>query len=98
MLLQTIHEPERWLSGRKQRFAKPSYGQKLYRGFESPPLRHFSITSGRFSFGFRRYFLAFQKLVCKHSANIGTVEPKTRYADILRGNLAFSVATATPLD
>src|SRR5579872_7016046 len=31
---------ERWLSGRKQRFAKPSYGQKLYRGFESPPLRH----------------------------------------------------------
>ena len=30
---------ERWLSGRKQRFAKPSYGQKLYRGFESPPLR-----------------------------------------------------------
>jgi hypothetical protein len=34
------HKPERWLSGRKQRFAKPSYGQKLYRGFESPPLRH----------------------------------------------------------
>jgi hypothetical protein len=24
------------------RFAKPLYGQKLYRGFESPPLRHSS--------------------------------------------------------
>jgi hypothetical protein len=31
---------ERWLSGRKQRFAKPSRGQKLLPGFESPPLRH----------------------------------------------------------
>src|SRR5271165_3249968 len=30
---------ERWLSGRKQRFAKPSYWQNRYRGFESPPLR-----------------------------------------------------------
>jgi hypothetical protein len=37
-----IHLAERWLSGRKQRFAKPSYGQKLYRGFESPPLRQSS--------------------------------------------------------
>ncbi len=32
---------ERWLSGRKRRFAKPLYGQKPYRGFESPSLRHF---------------------------------------------------------
>ena len=31
---------ERWLSGRKQQFAKLSYG-KPYRGFESRPLRHF---------------------------------------------------------
>src|ERR1022692_2782792 len=38
-----ISSPERWLSGRKQRFAKPSYGLKLYRGFESPPLRHNKI-------------------------------------------------------
>jgi hypothetical protein len=30
---------ERCLSGRKERFAKPSYGQKLYREFESLPLR-----------------------------------------------------------
>jgi hypothetical protein len=37
--LQTDSFAERWLSGRKQRFAKPSYGLKLYRGFESPPLR-----------------------------------------------------------
>ena len=35
---------ERWLRGRKQRFAKPSWGLKLYRGFESPPLRHYYIT------------------------------------------------------
>lgn len=43
-----FHFPERWLSGRKQRFAKPSYGQKLYRGFESLPLRQFphSILQG----------------------------------------------------
>ena len=34
---------ERWLSGRKQRFAKPSYG-KPYRGFESPLLRQIFIT------------------------------------------------------
>ena len=33
---------ERWLSGRKQRFAKPSYGLNRYRGFESPPLRQLS--------------------------------------------------------
>ena len=38
-----ISSPERWLSGRKQRFAKPSYGLKLYRGFESPPLRQSHI-------------------------------------------------------
>ena len=30
---------ERWLSGRKQRFAKPPYRVNWYRGFESPPLR-----------------------------------------------------------
>src|ERR1043166_4341505 len=40
-----VHFTERWLSGRKQRFAKPSYGQKLYREFESLPLRHFPQTS-----------------------------------------------------
>ena len=45
-----ISSPERWLSGRKQRFAKPSYGLKLYRGFESPPLRHSfqGLASGTF--------------------------------------------------
>ena len=32
---------ERWPSGLRQRFAKPSYGVNLYRGFESPPLRQF---------------------------------------------------------
>ena len=32
---------ERWLSGRKQRFAKSSR-VKVLRGFESPSLRHFS--------------------------------------------------------
>src|SRR5438105_6868606 len=31
---------ERWPSGRRQRFAKPSQGQKLCRGFKSRPLRH----------------------------------------------------------
>src|SRR4051812_26891542 len=40
--IRCVAQPERWLSGRKQRFAKPSYGQKLYRGFESPPLRQLS--------------------------------------------------------
>jgi hypothetical protein len=39
LFYRPISSPERWLSGRKQRFAKPSYGLKLYRGFESPPLR-----------------------------------------------------------
>ncbi len=33
---------ERWLSGLKQWFAKPPYAVKVYRGFESPPLRHFN--------------------------------------------------------
>ena len=32
---------ERWPSGRRRRFAKPLYGQKPYRGFESLSLRHF---------------------------------------------------------
>lgn len=32
---------ERWLSGRKRLPAKKLYGQKLYREFESLPLRHF---------------------------------------------------------
>ena len=41
---------ERWLSGRKRRFAKPLYGQKPYRGFESPPLRHFT-QSEKWRFG-----------------------------------------------
>ena len=31
---------ERWPSGRRQRFAKPSQGQKPCRGFKSRPLRH----------------------------------------------------------
>src|SRR3989442_11218094 len=31
---------ERWPSGRRQRFAKPSQGQKLCRGSKSRPLRH----------------------------------------------------------
>src|SRR2546428_816065 len=31
---------EGWPSGRRQRFAKPSQGQKLCRGFKSRPLRH----------------------------------------------------------
>src|ERR1700739_673725 len=31
--------PERWVSGLNQAFAKRSYGQKLYRGFKSRPLR-----------------------------------------------------------
>jgi hypothetical protein len=35
---------ERWLSGRKRRFAKPLDGVNSSRGFESPPLR--SIPSG----------------------------------------------------
>src|SRR5690349_17038078 len=30
---------ERWLSGRKRRFAKPLVGVNPARGFESPPLR-----------------------------------------------------------
>ena len=33
---------ERWLSGRKQRFAKPSSWDNCDRGFESRSLRHFS--------------------------------------------------------
>jgi hypothetical protein len=37
----TIPVTERWLSGRKQRFAKPSWAFKVHRGFESPPLRQF---------------------------------------------------------
>ena len=32
---------ERWPSGLRRRFAKPLYGQKLYPGFESLPLRQF---------------------------------------------------------
>ena len=39
-LKSCVLRTERWLSGRKQRFAKQSYGQKLYREFESLPLRH----------------------------------------------------------
>ena len=34
----TEGERERWVSGLNQQFAKLPYG-KLYRGFESPPLR-----------------------------------------------------------
>ena len=33
------HAPERWLSGRKRRFAKPVSGVNLLHGFESRPLR-----------------------------------------------------------
>ena len=36
-----VWRAERWPSGLRQRFAKPSYGVNLYRGFESPPLRQF---------------------------------------------------------
>jgi hypothetical protein len=32
-------DPERWLSGRKRRFAKPVRGVNLLHGFESRPLR-----------------------------------------------------------
>src|SRR3954452_17786785 len=39
LIVQAVSYRERWLSGRKQRFAKPSYWQNRYRGFESPPLR-----------------------------------------------------------
>ena len=38
----TERQEERWPSGRRQRFAKPSQGQKLCRGFKSRPLRHSS--------------------------------------------------------
>ena len=31
---------EGWPSGLRRRFAKPLYGDKPYRGFESPSLRH----------------------------------------------------------
>ena len=34
---------ERWPSGLRRRFAKPLYGQKLYPGFESLPLRQTSF-------------------------------------------------------
>lgn len=34
-------DAERWLSGRKRRIANAVYGQNLYLGFESRPLRHF---------------------------------------------------------
>ena len=34
---------ERWLSGRKQRFAKPSSWDNCDRGFESRSLRHFFL-------------------------------------------------------
>lgn len=34
---------ERWLSGRKRRFAKPLYALTVYRGFESLSLRHFPL-------------------------------------------------------
>ncbi len=34
-----VRSPERWLSGLRQRFAKPSYRDYRYRGFESRPLR-----------------------------------------------------------
>ena len=37
-----VWRAERWPSGLRQRFAKPSYGVNLYRGFESLPLRQFS--------------------------------------------------------
>ena len=37
-----VRRAERWPSGLRQRFAKPSYGVNLYRGFESLPLRQFS--------------------------------------------------------
>ena len=37
---------ERWPSGLRRRFAKPLYGQKLYPGFESLPLRQFFGING----------------------------------------------------
>ena len=41
--LKTSHAAERWLSGRKRRIANAVYGQNLYLGFESRPLRQFSL-------------------------------------------------------
>jgi hypothetical protein len=35
---------ERWPRGLRRRFAKSLYGQNLYRGFESPPLRRCAAT------------------------------------------------------
>ena len=40
---------ERWPSGLRRRFAKPLYGQKLYPGFESLPLRQFPRLPALFS-------------------------------------------------
>jgi hypothetical protein len=37
---------ERWPSGLRRRFAKPLYGQKLYPGFESLPLRQTFLDEG----------------------------------------------------
>ena len=39
--MTTTFSAERWLSGRKHRFAKPTYGDNSYRGFKSRSLRHF---------------------------------------------------------
>ena len=39
--LHALSLAERWLSGRKHRIANAAYGQNLYLGFESRPLRQF---------------------------------------------------------
>ena len=39
MLSYGTKRAERWPSGLRRRFAKPLYGQKLYPGFKSLPLR-----------------------------------------------------------
>ncbi len=44
--------PERWVSGLNQRFAKPPYGVNLYREFKSPPLRRIKNGSGTSHFHF----------------------------------------------
>ncbi len=43
-----VHSAERWLSGRKHRFAKPARGKPL-RGFESLSLRHSFFLPLKFS-------------------------------------------------
>jgi hypothetical protein len=45
MLLRRCFGEEKWLSGRKQFFAKEPIAQKAIRGFESHLLRHFKTKS-----------------------------------------------------